>query len=151
MLRQFAYPVEAIPTSPGRGNFADNGVTEILAVDDERLLVLERAAVQDAVGKYANFIRIFEIDVVDATDVSGIASLVQAKFRPVAKRVVLDLNTLAIPRLDNIEGMAWGPKLSSGNDSLVLVSDDNFNAKQVTQLLAFEVVDVKSAESTVCH
>ena len=38
-------------------------------------------------------------------------------------------------------GMAWGPRLPNGNATLVMVSDDNFNASQVTLFLAFEVVD----------
>jgi hypothetical protein len=36
--------------------------------------------------------------------------------------------------------MTWGPKLANGHDTLVLVSDNNFNAaSQITQVLAFEV------------
>ncbi len=139
VLKQVAYPLDAIPTTPGRGKYADNGVTEILAVDDNRFLIMERSAVQDAAGKYRNFIRIYEMDISGATDVSDIMSLAVADFQPVTKRLVLDLTTLALPKLDNIEGMGWGPKLGNGNDSLVLVSDDNFNDSQVTQFLAFEV------------
>lgn len=140
MRKQVAYPIDAIPAAPGPLKYADNGVTEILAVDDERLLVLERAAVQDAGGKFTNYVRIYEMDVSAATDVSSIASLADAGFRPVSKRLVLDLATLDLPRLDNVEGMAWGPRLANGRDSLVLVSDDNFNAGQVTQVLAFEII-----------
>ncbi|RTZ41563.1 esterase-like activity of phytase family protein [Candidimonas sp. SYP-B2681] len=140
VLKQVAYPVDAIPATPGRGKFADNGVTEILAIDDERFLVAERSAVQNAAGKYSNFIRIYEMDISGATDISGFTSLAAIDFQPVVKRLVLDLNTLALPKLDNIEGMAWGPRLANGNASLVLVSDDNFNASQVTQFLAFEVL-----------
>ncbi|WP_353152073.1 esterase-like activity of phytase family protein [Pollutimonas bauzanensis] len=140
MLRQVAYPIDAIPGVPASGKFGDNGVTEILAVDDERFLIAERAAVQNAAGQYSNFIRIYEIETSGATDVSGVVSLMSAGFQPVTKRLVLDLATLGLPKLDNIEGMAWGPKLGNGHDSLVLVSDDNFNASQVTQFLAFEVL-----------
>lgn len=140
ILRQVAYTVDAIPVAPARGKFADNGVTEILAIDDERFLIVERAAVQNAEGQYRNVVRIYEIDTSSATDISSFDSLVNAGFQPVTKRLVLDLTTINLPKLDNIEGMAWGPKLANGHDSLVLVSDDNFNASQVTQLLAFEVL-----------
>jgi hypothetical protein len=139
VLRQVAYPVDAIPAAPAKGKFGDNGVTEILAVDGEHLLIAERSAVQNAAGRYSNFIRIYEMDISGATDVRGFMSLAVADFQPVVKRLVLDLNTLALPKLDNIEGMAWGPKLANGNNSLVLVSDDNFSGSQVTQFLAFEV------------
>ena len=48
--------------------------------------------------------------------------------------------TLVGWRVDNIEGMSWGPMLADGKRSLVLVSDNNFNPAQVTQFLAFEVL-----------
>src|SRR3546814_15769164 len=56
MLRQVAYPIEAIPVAPARGKFADHGVTEILAVKDDRFLILKRSEVQNAAGPYSNFI-----------------------------------------------------------------------------------------------
>src|SRR3546814_17846531 len=62
MLRQVSYPIEAIPVAPARCKFADNGVTEILAVDDARFLIVERSAVQNAAGQYSNVVRIYEID-----------------------------------------------------------------------------------------
>ncbi len=139
-LRQVAYPIDAIPVAPATGRFADNGVTEMLAVDHERFLVVERSAAQNEAGQYRNFIRIYEVGTSGATDVSGVVSLKNVDFQPVAKRLVLDLTTLGLPKLNNIEGMAWGPRLANGHGSLVLVSDDNFNASQVTQLLAFEVI-----------
>ena len=38
--------------------------------------------------------------------------------------------------VDNVEGMTWGPGLRTGERSLLLVSDDNFAANQVTQVVA---------------
>lgn len=43
----------------------------------------------------------------------------------------LDLSTV-----DNVEGMTWGPRLPSGERTLVLVSDDNFHPQLVTQIIA---------------
>ena len=40
-----------------------------------------------------------------------------------------------------IEGMAFGPKLSHGRRSLILVSDNNFAPAQFTQFLLFSVSD----------
>ena len=54
------------------------------------------------------------------------------------KRLVADLRTLKLAQLDNLEGMSWGPPLGAGLRSLVLMSDDNFSPRQVTQFLAFE-------------
>jgi hypothetical protein len=140
VLGQYAYPIDPIPTAPGPGMAAENGVSEILASGSHTLLVLERAAVQGADGKYRNHVRIYEMDVRGATDVANLRSLRGAAVTPARKRLVLDLDTLALPALDNIEGFAWGPRLANGHATLVLISDDNFSATQVTQLLAFEVL-----------
>jgi len=140
VLGQYAYPIDPIPAAPGVGKAAENGVSEILASGAHTLLVLERAAVQGADGKYRNHVRIYEMDVRGATDVERLPTLRDAAFTPARKRLVLDLNTLALPVLDNIEGFAWGPPLANGHATLVLVSDDNFSKTQVTQLLAFEVL-----------
>ncbi|WP_228893203.1 esterase-like activity of phytase family protein [Pseudoduganella aquatica] len=140
MLEQYAYPVDAIPAAPGPGKVADNGVSEIVAVNQRSLLVLERSAVQDAAGAYKNYIRLYEMETGGgASDVRGVEALAGGGFRPAAKRLVLDLNTLGI-RLDNLEAMSFGPKLPNGHDSLLIVSDDNFGKDQVTQFLLFEVI-----------
>jgi hypothetical protein len=139
VLAQFAYPldpIQAVPTGNG-----DNGVSEILALDDHRALVLERSGVEGADGVWATYIRIYAIDTAGATDIGAVPSLANANYIPATKRLVIDLaKTAAIGRVDNIEGMSWGPTLADGNRSLVLVSDNNFNPAQITQFLAFEVM-----------
>ena len=61
------------------------------------------------------------------------------------KELLLDLTTLGVT-LDNIEGITWGPQ-SNGHSTLVLVSDNNFDAAAVTQFLAFEVTAVAEPQS----
>ncbi|WP_070357440.1 esterase-like activity of phytase family protein [Duganella sp. HH105] len=139
MLGQFAYPLNAIPAPPGQGKYADNGISEIVALSDTRLLVMERSGVQGADGKYKDYVRLFEIDADGATDIQQLPALQGANYRPVKKRLVLDLNQLNLPTVDNLEGMSFGPMLANGHASLVLISDDNFGKNQVIQLLLFEV------------
>jgi Esterase-like activity of phytase len=55
-----------------------------------------------------------------------------------SKRLLLNLDALGIP-LDNVEGMAFGPRLRHGQRTLLLVSDNNFAAAQFTQFLLFAV------------
>ena len=79
-----------------------------------------------------------------ASDVAALDSLIgstdrPARFVPMTKRLVLDFDRLGI-RIDNLEGVSYGPTLANGHRTLVLVSDDNFNAAQTTQFIAFEVV-----------
>lgn len=140
VLRQIAYPIDAVVPVPAKGKHGENGVSDMLAVDDHRFLMLERGAAQDENGRWSNDIRIYEMDVRDATDVREIPALREGAFKPATKRLVLNLKTLSLQRVDNLEGIAWGPRLPNGHDTLVLVSDDNFHPPQITQLLAFEVL-----------
>ncbi|NYE22882.1 esterase-like activity of phytase family protein [Pigmentiphaga litoralis] len=140
VLSQFAYPLDAFPAAPAAGKNADNGVSEILAINDTQFLVLERAGIEGADGVYSMYLRLYRIDVTGATDVQSLSTLRNAQYTPVRKTLVVDFNRLGLPRIDNLEGMTWGPRLPNGRESLVIVSDDNFSATQVTQFLAFEVV-----------
>lgn len=135
-LRQRAYPLDPVPTPPDPPTVAaDNGVAEILAVDRHRYLVLERSYAS-GVG---NSIRLYEIDVRGASNVLHDDNLRDDEYRPVRKRLVVDLADLGMTHIDNVEGMTWGPALPDGERTLVLVSDDNFNPTQVTQVIALGV------------
>ncbi|MBC3919304.1 esterase-like activity of phytase family protein [Undibacterium sp. CY18W] len=140
VFEQYAYPLDPIQVAAAPGRFSDNGLSEVLAVNEHQLLVLERSGVQDATGVFKFYIRLYEMDIHGATDIKDIASLKKAKYVPVQKRLVLNLNEAGLPKIDNIEGIAWGHKLPNGHDTIVLVSDDNFDQTQVTQLLVFEVL-----------
>jgi hypothetical protein len=139
ILAQFAYPVDPIQAVP-TGKHGDNGVGEILALDDRHALVLERSGVEGADGVWKVYIRIYAIDTEGATDIAAVPSLTNAGYQPVSKRLVIDLaKTPGLGPIDNIEGISWGPTLANGRRTLVLVSDNNFNPPQITQFLAFEI------------
>jgi hypothetical protein len=146
VLAQFAYPLDPVQARPAPGRFSDNGMSELLAIDGRRLLALERSGVQDAAGVFAFYIRLYRLDTAGASDVRDVTALQGAQYAPVSKRLLLDLNALGLPRVDNLEGIAWGPRLPNGHDTLVLVSDDNFSDTQVTQFLAFEVLPAPAGE-----
>ncbi|MEI7969634.1 MAG: esterase-like activity of phytase family protein [Betaproteobacteria bacterium] len=141
---QFAYVLPAIPKPavPGAPFPPDNGLSELLAVSETRFIAVERAFAY-GVG---NTIRLVLTDLSGATDVSGSASLAGAAHVPMTKEALFDLDALGIT-VDNTEGITWGHTLANGNRSLVLVSDNNFSATQVTQFLAFEVVPAPVAQS----
>lgn len=135
-VRQVAYPLSAIPKAPVPPTAAaDNGISELLAVDDHRFLVVERSYAS-GVG---NTVRVFEVDTRGATNLLHRASLTGDDYRPVRKRLLLDLGEIGLDHVDNIEGVTWGPRLPTGERTLVFVSDDNFNDPQVTQLVAVAV------------
>ncbi|MQA79372.1 MAG: esterase-like activity of phytase family protein [Streptosporangiales bacterium] len=135
-VRQLAYPLDAIPVAPEPPSAAaDNGISEILAVDRWRYLVVERSFASGA----GNSIRVYEVDTRGATNVLRRTSLSSGDYAPVRKRLVLDLGAVGLEHVDNIEGVTWGPRLPTGEHSLVFVSDDNFNDVQVTQLVTVAV------------
>jgi len=138
--RQWLYWTEPIAEPPvPPTNFAVNGIVEVLPLNNEHLLTMERSFSVGAPDT-GNTIKLFSVKVTGATNVNGADSLAGRldSIRPVQKTLLLDLDTLGIP-LDNVEGMTLGPKLPDGRQSLVLVSDNNFAAAQFTQFLLFAI------------
>ncbi|MFH9421010.1 esterase-like activity of phytase family protein [Streptomyces sp. NPDC017529] len=133
---QYAYPVDA-----------GLGVSEIAALPDGRLLVLERGFTA-GVG---NTVRLYLADPSRASDVGGVAGLPGGEaVRPARKKLLADLGACpslgapahqpqANPLLDNIEGMAVTGRAPGGRLRLLLVSDDNESPKQITRLYGLTV------------
>ncbi len=122
------------------------GVVEIVALSESELLVLERGFV---LGE-GNTVRIFRVSLAGAEDVSDEPSLAAPGPEPVEKELLVDLadcppgdattpGTQPNPLLDNYESLALGPRLPGGSSSLLLQSDDNFSAGQVTRVVALGV------------
>ena len=141
---QYAYPIERVQATPVPADqFTVNGPTEILAVTNTRFLVLERSF---SVGVVGNQVRLYEVDISNATNVLNTAALTATNATRVTKRLVLDFETLKaqLGGVANLEGLTFGPKLANGRDSLVVVADDNFptaaSNTDFNQFLVFEVV-----------
>jgi hypothetical protein len=117
--------------------FSVNGLVELLPLNNEFLIAMERSF---SVGAPAtgNTIKLYEVALPGATDVNGVDSLAGQLdgIRPAQKTLLLDLDELGIP-LDNVEGLTFGPRLPDGRRPVVLVSDNNFAASQFTQFLLF--------------
>lgn len=149
LLRQIAYVPDAIPAAPvPPATQADNGVTEILMLDAQRMLVLERAYMAGHGPATGNSLRLYLIDTRTGSDTLALPTLRADGYQPVAKMLLADFSVFTgagtgprLDRLDNTEGMCWGPRLASGNRSLHFISDDNFSSRQITQWLAFEFFD----------
>ncbi len=130
----FVYRVEPVASPPTVAEgFRTNGLVELIALSETSLLALERSF---SLG-VGNSIRLFLVSTAGADDVRRISSLERRNdLEPMSKRLLVDFADLGI-ELDNVEGMTLGPRLADGRDSLILVSDDNFNSRQTTQLLLF--------------
>ena len=130
--RQYAYRLDAIPRSV-HGKGADNGVTEMLMLDDRRALVIERSGAPDGDGRFVFHCRLYLADFTGATEVSGIAGLSE-RITPATKRLLYDFDLLS-ENPGNLEAMAWWPSPSGQRDRIVLVNDNNFVDGEPTRLL----------------
>lgn len=110
VVAQYRYQQEPVFAAGG-----STGVTAILEKSPGVYLVLERSFHPT----FGNKVRLFEARPHGTT---------------LKKRLLADIGTFPVSKVDNLEGMAWGP-----DGTLWLVSDDNFSATQVTQFIALAV------------
>jgi hypothetical protein len=142
---ELAYRTEPLG---GGGATGDMGVSDVAALDDDRLLVLERGFQPG----YGNTVRIFRVDLRTGTHVESLPALTDAT--PVlAKKLLVDLGTLPPgnathpgpepnPILDNYEALALGPTLPDGRRLLFVTSDDNASLTQLPRVLVLAVSDL---------
>ncbi|MEH1925684.1 esterase-like activity of phytase family protein [Nostoc sp.] len=135
--KEFLYQTEPVaPFLNLIGKFA-SGLPDLLALDNQgHFLSLERSFTGLGFA-----ISLFQVSLEGADDIHNIDSLLAVdskNIKPVQKKLLLDLRTLDV-LLDNIEGLTIGPKLPDGQQSLILISDNNFNSLQRTQILAFKI------------
>jgi hypothetical protein len=134
-IREFVYPLDD----------RSNGVSEIVAVNANEFLVLER---DGRAGANARFKKLMKIDITHATDVRGIAKLptsgLPSGVTPVAKSPFLDMLDpkfgLAGPTFpEKLEALAFGPELEDGRLLLFVVNDNDFLQTQATNFYAFAI------------
>lgn len=134
---QRAYRTEPVGAGQGGGM----GVSDLAALSDDELLVLERGYQPG----YGNTVRIFRTDLRSAPDVSQRDAL-GADGPVLTKTLVVDLATLPTegvshhgpqpnPLLENYESLALGPTRPDGTRVVLLVSDDNASADQRPRVL----------------
>lgn len=135
--KEFLYLTESItPLFNLTGKFA-SGLPDLISLDNQGTFIsLERTFSGLGFAIY-----LFQISLNGADDIQNIDSLLNVdstKIKTVQKKLLLNLQTLDV-LLDNIEGLTLGSKLPDGQPSLILVSDNNFNSLQRTQILAFKL------------
>lgn len=137
-LREYVYLLE----SP------ENGVSEILAINEHEFLVLER---DTRSGAAARFKKIFRIDLGAASNVravkslpingaSVLASMEHQDIVPAAKTLFLDLLQAGIHDMpEKMEGLTFGPDLEDGRHLLIISSDNDFSPIEPTRIFVFAV------------
>jgi hypothetical protein len=129
---------------------AGNRISEVTAYTDDKLLVLE---IQFTPGKGNVAVKTYAVAGADsAPDISGVANLSTAPATDILpKELLADLVTgptlgasasqpQVNPLMDNYEGMSIARKHHSRKATVTLMSDDNFNATQVTRILRLSAV-----------
>lgn len=127
---QWAYQTDSFGFDSSLTTAERSGVSDLLALPDGNLLVLERALGIAFIPSYRN--RIYLVNFTGATDVSGISDLDGAVYTPVTKTLLWEKNMGSISTR-NFEGIALGPALpliSSSSYSVLLVADNGGGAQQ---------------------
>jgi hypothetical protein len=140
---EYVYPLVAA----NRGQ----GISEILAINSHEFLVLERDNRSYLASPPSEPTRktVYRIDIAGATDVSDTTlpatGALPVGVTAVTKSVFIDLLAPAFGLkagiAEKLEGLAWGQDLADGRHLLYVVSDNDLNPAQDTQLYAFAVTD----------
>ncbi|MCU0304846.1 MAG: esterase-like activity of phytase family protein [Thermoanaerobaculales bacterium] len=135
LVAERAYQLEPVADEPRpAGAYRSTGVSEILALDDRRVLVMERSF-SAGVG---NRVRLFVADLGSGDEVTGRPALGDG-VRPVDKRLLADLVDRGVDP-DNLEGLSFGPPTADGRPTLLLLADNNFQPEvQRNQLLVVAI------------
>ncbi|WP_413577039.1 esterase-like activity of phytase family protein [Bdellovibrio sp. HCB290] len=141
-ISEFAYKVEPYRDSQiGREIF--KGVSEILALSENKVIVLERGARLHGKG-WKSTVSLFVADLTKATNTLSMTKLADHKYTLAEKTKLIDFETDLIKErgkkdVQNFEALAFGPKLPDGRRTLLVVSDNNFSKNEVTELLVFAI------------
>ncbi|RLJ77422.1 esterase-like activity of phytase family protein [Pedobacter alluvionis] len=137
-IAQYAYNLGALPVKPTVENdWNVNGISEILAINNHTLLVMERAWAKGH-DDHA-FLKLYLVDLNGAENEIDNASFVKNPPKPLSKKLLFDFDTLN-RHIDNFEGVSFGPKLTNGHRSLIFCVDNNFGKSQVQQFFLFEII-----------
>ena len=110
-LAQYAYQIDPVAYPPvPAGAFIINGVADILSVDKNKLIVIERSF---STGRAACTIKIYLADLASAENIENETSLKNKPVKMISKKLLLNMDDLGI-YIDNIEGVCFGPVLQNG-------------------------------------
>ncbi|MBJ2176093.1 esterase-like activity of phytase family protein [Aureibaculum sp. A20] len=142
--RQFAYLLDKIAKEP-KGNFAVNGVTDLIEYTKNQFIIIERSY-SSGLGTQGNTIRIYTVNASKASNTIAMESLINSEVVLANKKLLFDFESvrsqLTDTSIDNIEGLTIGPTLANGNQTLILVADNNFNklGAQLNQFILLEIL-----------
>ncbi|WP_374075374.1 esterase-like activity of phytase family protein [Bdellovibrio bacteriovorus] len=142
-VAEYAYRVDSFKDNQ-QGKEVFRGVSEILAISETKLIVLERGVRLFSKNVWAQTVALYLVDLSKGTDVTALTKLSDGKFTGVEKVKLIDFETdLTKERgtkvIQNFEALTFGPKLADGRRSLLVMGDNNFSKKEITELIVFAV------------
>ena len=127
--KQWRYMISPTPRLEGYPETCtdgENGLVELLALSETRLIAMERACLTDREsGRTANTVQLFMVDLIEGDAI---------------KQELLNFDAMlsrlspALAALENFEAMTFGP-LIDGIPTLLIASDDNFRKTQKSAFL----------------
>lgn len=141
LVGEFIYNTDAVPQVSEFG-VNDNGVSEILAINENKAIIVERAGrnASEGFNDWDFNIRVYLIDLSQSSNIMGTASLSEIKklslMQPVLKQLVIDFNSIT-DKPDCIEAVGFGP-IIDGKKTLMFVSDNNFQPYQSNKFFLFQ-------------
>lgn len=136
--QEFLYITDPLATEPLiPGTISSQGLVDLVALDKYHIISLERSF---SLG-IGNTIKLFLLALENAEDIQKIDDLKNqtSQIYSAQKTLILDLSSLEDVFLDNIEGLTLGDRISDKEQALILISDNNFNPLQITQILTFKL------------
>lgn len=120
--QQILYQLEKIPrsaevTPPWKGLGSDNGLSELMALDSTRFLMLERSGAYQKDSTFDYTCRVYLAEIPKSETGKELCTT--------QKRLLFDFTSLPL-KTYNVEGMCVGPVLN-GKQTLLFVSDNNFS------------------------
>ena len=135
---QYAYNLDAMSVQPKEEHpWNVNGISEILAVNNQTLLVIERSWAKGYDDR--TFVKLYLVDLRNAENQINNPSFTKSPPRTLKKKLLFDFDSLN-SHIDNIEGVTFGPKLPNENGTLIFCVDNNFAKNQAQQFFLFEVI-----------
>lgn len=136
---QYAYNLDALPVKPIVDmDWNANGISEILSLGDDKLLVMERAWAKG--NDDHTFIKLYLVNTKNAENEIDNLSFKNHPPKALKKKLLFNFDSLNI-HVDNFEGVTFGPIFPNGNKSLIFCVDDNFSETQKQQVFLFEVIE----------
>lgn len=133
LTAEYIYQTDPIRVpSTEEPNYNDNGLSELLALDEGRIIAVERTFASGYGNEIAFYVAAFD----GADNIAGVETISGTDVVPMDKQhwFTIGEGDFGLD-IDNIESIAWGPQIE-GNRTVLIASDNNFNRNgQFTQFV----------------